>query len=299
MKKRKMSFWKNPLVWITFLYLTINSVWIIYRLFWGLSSSFKSHSEFRRNVFSLPGFPWEWSWKNYAVVFDNFYVKVTSTTEGVYYVGILEQLWNTVYYCTMSSVSAVMATCLVAYAVSKFKYKFNEFLIGCYWCSVILPLVGTGGSSMYLFRLFGLYNNLYLFPIISRYSFLSINFLIFRAAFNGISDSYRDAAYIDGASEFTVMFKVIFPQVSSLIFVTVFLGIAGSWDQYSTPLLYLPQAPTLGVGLYQFSQSVQTEVSSITVKLAACVLMSIPTLIFYFLNKKKIVNRMSIGGLKE
>ena len=152
---------------------------------------------------------------------------------------------------------------------------------------------------MHVYRLFGLYDNLYLFSVVSRFTFLSFTFLVFKAAFSGVSSAYREAGIIDGASEFTCMFKIAIPMVYPYIVVNLLTSFVGTWENYQTMLLYLPGYPTLAVGLYKLSLSVETAVSSVNVKLAGCVMMSIPIIILYWFRRSHIIVNLSVGGLKE
>lgn len=298
-KRKILEFVKNPLVIVCFIYFVLYTALTLSELYFGVFSSFKSHSELRKSVFAFPkGWPWEWHWENYAIALSNFDVKVTSAN-GVYFVGIGEQLWNTAYYGVVSSLVCATVTMCVAYATACYNYKFNDVLVGCYWASVIIPIVGNGASGMQIFRSLGLYNNMYLFCIVSRFTFLSINFLYFRAIFKNVNGSYREAALLDGANEFQILVKIMIPQAMHLFVVVFFLGVISLWDEYSSPLLYFPSYPTIAVGLYKLNLSTETAVSSSTVKLAACIVTSIPTLIFYFFFRKKLIVDVSLEGVKE
>ena len=293
--KKSVALLKNPVFIFVLLFLIINAFLILFQIYWGVITAFKSQSDFRKNLFGLPT---TWYWENFRNVLENFDVKISSATQGVYYISIWEQLYNTVFYCVVSTLMEVFVPCCVGYVIASFKYKFNAFIIGAYWFSVLYPTTGTGAAQLYVFRLFGLYDNLYTFSIVSRFTFLSLSTLIFRGAFSGVSASYREAGIVDGASEFTCMFRLAIPMVYPYVVVNIIRSLVVSWENYATMILYLPSYPTIAVGLYKLSLSVETAVSSLHAKLAGCVMMSVPIALLYWFNRSKLLVNLNVGGIK-
>ena len=293
--KKSVTLLKNPVFIFILLFLIINCFLILFQIYWGVITAFKTQSEFRRNLFGLPK---EWCWQNFVNVWENFDIKRASEGVGIYYITIWEQLYNTVFYCVVSTLMEVLVPSCVGYAIASFKYKFNAFIIAAYWFSVIYPATGTQAAQLYIFRVFGLFDNLYGFSIVSRFTFLSLSTLIFRGAFSGVSSSYREAGIIDGASEFTCMFRLAIPLVYPYLLVCLIRSFVVSWENYTTILIYLPSYPTLAVGVYRLSLSVEPAVNSIHTKLAGCVMMSIPIAILYWFNRSKILVNLNVGGIK-
>lgn len=294
-RRKLVDLIKNPYLLIPCLILVLKCAYILFELYWFTITSFKSPSEFRTDILGLPS---TLRWENFTNVLNNFRVKATIGNEIVF-IGIAEQFLNTLYYCFVGAFVKVLVPCVVAYAVSKFSYKFNIVLIGTYWVMRLMPVVGTGAASLKLFSALGLYNNMWLFTIVSNFSYTGNSFLIFIAVFSGISNTYREAAAIDGASEIIIFFKIILPQVLNVFVILVFSGFSGNWDNYTTPLLYFPAFPTLSVGIYHLSTTVSGAFSNITTKFAGFLMLSVPIVVVYWLNRKKILGKVSMGGLKE
>lgn len=294
-RRKFLDLIKNPYLLIPLIILTLKCIYILFELYWFVITSFKSPSEFRTDIL---GFPSVFRWENFTNVLNNFRVKV-STGNQIVFIGIAEQFFYTLYYCFVGAVVKVLVPCTVAYAVSKFPYKFNIVLIGTYWIMRLMPVVGTGAASLKLFSAFGLYNNIWLFTIVSNFSYTGNAFLIFIAVFSGVSNTYREAAAIDGASEIIIFFKIILPQVFNVFVILAFSSFAGNWDNYTTPMLYFPAYPTLSVGIYHLSTTVSGAFSNITTKFAGFLMLSIPIVAVYWMNRKKILGKVSMGGLKE
>ncbi|MDD4110830.1 MAG: carbohydrate ABC transporter permease [Clostridia bacterium] len=280
------------------IFLFILSLSIVMLLFWAITTSLKSQNVFRVNPFGLlAGWPWEWEWNNYVKIFQHFSVPVV--IEGVpYNIGVGQQLINTLIYCFTGAFMSTMVPCLVAYATSKFNFKYNAVLDTIVILTLIIPIVGNTASTMQILKFFGLYDNIWL-NLVTQFNFLGIYYFVFKAAFKGISEDYRDAAYIDGASEFKVLVKIMLPMVSKVVFTVFMLKFISFWEDYQTPLLYVPNHPTIAYGVFYLSNSNINGLNVVPVRLAGCMIMAIPIITIYIIFRNQLIGKVSMGGLKE
>jgi putative aldouronate transport system permease protein len=65
------------------------------------------------------------------------------------------------------------------------------------------------------------------------------NVFVFRTFFSGIDKALREAAYIDGASDVLILFKVIIPLSKALLATFALFSIVGAWNSYFNALIYL------------------------------------------------------------
>ena len=70
-----------------------------------------------------------------------------------------------------------------------------------------------------------------------------------------------------------------------------------TWNSYDTALVYLPELPTLPVGIYQFNTEMIFR-ARLDILFAACVLISIPAVILFIVFNKTITTNVSVGGIK-
>ena len=115
-----------------------------------------------------------------------------------------------------------------------------------------------------------------------------------------MSWSYAEAAEIDGANDFQIYFKVMFPQAITM-FGSLFLMLwMADWNNYGTALIYLSKMPTLAVGIYKFKQDmVYFGGGRPDILYAACTLVLIPPLVMFALCNKALMSNVSLGGIKE
>ena len=129
-------------------------------------------------------------------------------------------------------------------------------------------------------------------------NFVNMWFLVFYAAFKSVPNDYMEAAYIDGASEFMVMTRVILPLVKNTFSTVMLIFFVDLWNDYQTPLLFIPGYPTLAMIVYEFSNTTKTGFSSATVRMASCALMVVPTLVIFVAFKDKLMGNLTMGGIK-
>ena len=126
--------------------------------------------------------------------------------------------------------------------------------------------------------------------------------MIFFEFFNTIPAAYREAAEIDGASQLRVMVLIYFPLAAKM-FGTIFLIQAIElWNDYNSVLLYMPSHPTLVYGIFRIvvgEGGTDMMKYPATERIAATMLLAVPTMIVFFIFKDRIMGNLSMGGLKE
>lgn len=292
--REKMS----PYIIITLIMIVTTITINLVLLTWGIFTSLKTQNYFRTHVFGLPqGAPWDWAWENYTKVLDRFYVTV-GAVNGTRKVWLPELAYNTVIYAVSGTIANTGCAFFCAYATAKYKYKFNTIMVGTVIITMILPLIGSGAASMKLFMALGLYDTL-MFKFVANFNFLGMDFLLFRGLFQGISDDYLNAARLDGASEWRIIFQIVMPLASGLLIIQLFSGVLGLYNDWQTPLLYMPNHPTLAYGVYTITTSKEGEFTTVPVRIASSVMIGIPSAILFILLRKKMFITINIGGLKE
>ena len=140
------------------------------------------------------------------------------------------------------------------------------------------------------------------------------NMIIMRSFFYGIPDSIREAAQIDGASHFSILWKIYIP-LSKPVFATLALFYAvGRWNGYSDALMYLSIKKQEFYPLQLFLYNILNSVNSVDVATmegfsspglseslkAAIVMFSIiPILCIYPWLQKYFIHGVTLGGVKE
>lgn len=280
------------LFWLLGITLLIYTISLVIPLIWGMLTSLRSRNDFKLNgAFALPA---TWEFVNYANVWKFFVVNVQSGagTRDVY---LPELFLNSVTYSVGLGLLSTLSPCLVAYLCAKFPYKFSRFIYGMVVVLMVIPIVGNMPSLIVVVKTLGIYDT-YFGMACMKFTFANTYFIIFYSTFKGLAEGYAEAARIDGASETTIMFKIMFPLVRPTIMAVFMLKMIAMWNDYMTSMIYYPSHPTAALGLLLYNQN--SRVSSVPEKLAGAVTVITPLLIVYITFKKYLMGNLTMGGLK-
>ena len=267
----------------------------LFILGWAFMSAFKSDVNW---LVDKIGLPTEIVFTNFEVAFKNFSIKVSGIT---FY--IEDMLLNSVLYSIGSVLASIFVTSLVAYCCAKYnQYLICKILYAIVIVVVVLPIVGSLPSAIQMSKAIGFYDNI-LGIIIQHAGFCNMNFLIFYGAFKGVSKTYSEAAFIDGAGQWSVYFRIILPLVKSSLFAVGLLQFISYWNDFTVSLYYLPSHPVLSFGIQRFLSTgggtgyVEQGVNN-PMRLAIIFLSASPILVLFFCFRKKLMSNITVGGLK-
>lgn len=189
----------------------------------------------------------------------------------------------------------------MAYVMSRFRFRGNRFLYNLGIVLMLIPIVGNTASTMIIYKKWNLYDNLYAVLFIPpSTAFSGMNFLVLYGALKAIPLTYSEAAYLDGASEYTVMFRIIIPMVIPTCATFYLLGFIASWNAYESYLIWYPSTPNLSYGMYKYTRSATTGAGALSMPeiLAGLTFATLPSTILYLSFQKIIRSKLTVGGLK-
>ena len=272
---------------IIFLILFIIIAFVcIYPLFWAFNNSLKTFDEYSENNFILTK---SWDFYNYFKVFNG-----TFQYNGVTYLGMLyNSLWILVVRVFVNIASSLM----LAYAIARFEFPGRNFLYAVVIFANTIPIIGSGPATFKLLNSLNMVEN----PTTIWLSWaggFDFAFIVLYGYFKGISPSYSESAYVEGAGELRVFFSIILPQVVPCVVAIMITQAIGVWNDYSTVMIYLRTTPNLAYGLYMFNTESIYISNSKPIYFAAAVISAVPVIILYACTQKLILTNMTAGGLK-
>lgn len=296
MAKVKRKIKSASAIWVVLgIFLLLYSISLFVPLIWGLFSSFKGKLEFITNKFGMPK---EWLFSNYSTVIKHFFIKLDSA-HGLRQVYIPEMLLNSFLYAFGAALFQAVVQFITAYAAARFDFKIRKVLYTIVILAMIIPIVGSEPSTLAIANALNLRDSILGMYLMKSY-FLGMYFLVFFETLKAFPKDYQEAAYIDGAGNFTVMFKIMAPLSANTFFTIVLLLFVGFWNDYTTPMIYMPNVPTLAYGLYYFVDLCRiNEVNTQPMRLSACIMMLLPTLVLFLIFHNRLLSNVTIGGVKE
>lgn len=267
---------------VVFVIFTLYAATLLFPLVWGLISSLKTPFEYYE-PFSLPAKP----------LFSNYLNAIDSL--GMENMSMLEMLWNSIWFSVGSTIITVLCTSITAYVMSKYRFRGRRFVYSLFIIVLVFPIYGSFPAQYRLmYNLHVVDSYLILFTAIGAISF---NLLIMMSFYDSLSWSYAESAMIDGAGPLKIYHRVMLPQATSMVLAIFLMVFIGNWNNYLSPILYLPSRLTLSAGLFMF-QEVVTRQGNYPEYFAASFMLILPVFILYCFLANTIMTNLSIGGLK-
>lgn len=292
-KKSSIKNGMTPLTIAMLVFLCIYVVSLLAPILWALLTSFKSNTEFRINIVGLPE---KWVW-NYSTVFEQFKVRVNTDT-GVVDIGMGLMYIYSVLYSVGCAFFNTLVPCTTSYCCARFRqWRFSKLLYSIVIVTMALPIVGNLPSEIRVAKALGLYDHIWGLWVMKA-NFLGMYFLVFYNSFRSMPDGFREAAKIDGAGNFRIFFNVEFPLVKNTFFTIMLINFITFWNDYQGALIYLPSYPTIALGMYNIANTPENIMSSIPMRMTGAMMMLVPILIIFLIFHKRLLNNLTVGGLK-
>jgi multiple sugar transport system permease protein len=266
--------------WILVLVLALGGLAVVFPIFWLFSLSFRPASEL--NVVPPTLLPVTWTLKNYETVFAR--------------APMFSYLWNSFVFATVSTLFIILTSSTAGYIFAKFKFPGNNFLFMLVLATAIVPF------EIYMVPLFLQMNALHLVnqPLGLFLPFLVLSYGIFfmrQNTMTSVPDEILDAARIDGMSETGIMIRLVPRLLAPAVSALAILAFIQAWTAFIWPLLILndPKYFPMELALSQFAN---TGASNFAVTSAASVIALLPSIIAFLFLRRRIVEGITITGLK-
>jgi multiple sugar transport system permease protein len=204
---------------------------------------------------------------------------------------------NTIIILVFVLLGAILVGSMLAYVLDRFKFPGNALIRTLFLFASLLPGVAMQVATYKIMYNLHFINHLYGYIIMSMGTDI-ISIYIFIQFFENISKSLDESAIIDGASYFTVYFKVLFPLLKPAIITVLVLKGVGTYNEYYNANLYLQDKTilrTVSTSLYTFTGPLGNQYNMI----CAGVLISIlPALIIFILCQKQVYSGLTLGSVK-
>lgn len=223
---------------------------------------------------------------------------------------LMSSYLNTIIYCIGNTIFTLVFTAMTAYPLSvpgfRLKTAVTVFL------TITMFISGGMIPTYLLIRSLGLVNNMLVMML--PFCVGAYNVILFRTFFSGIPPALREAAIIDGASEMTVLFRMVLPS-SKAIFATIGLfTVVGKWNDWYNAMLYLSDAQyplqmvlrkilfnTVSMGGMDPASAAlfrNNQVTGENIKMAAIIITILPILCIYPFLQKYFVKGVFVGTVK-
>ncbi|MBO8426617.1 MAG: ABC transporter permease subunit [Firmicutes bacterium] len=257
----------------------------------------------------------EWNLKNYAYILGITidgrmwpeYADSTSSIDAVicpstgmtYY---LTWFFNTLVLAVIVCIINTMFVMMVAYAMSRFRFKARELLMKLNLVLGMFPGF-LGMIIMYwvmkeIFHLQGTF-----WALIFIYCGGSgMGFFVSKGFFDTVSYSIDEAAMIDGANRAQIFWDIILPLSKPIVVYTILTAFMSPWGDYITSsyIIGIQNSSnwTIAIGLYKWATDTKNYINYYTRYAAGSVLLAIPLAILFIATQRYYVAGVTGGAVK-
>ncbi|MCM3131262.1 carbohydrate ABC transporter permease [Paenibacillus polysaccharolyticus] len=265
---------------LAYVCLIVASAFFITPFIWLLSTSLKPLTQ----IFTFPP-----EWIPQPILWSNY-------SRAVEYIPFWTYLKNTAIITIASTLGVIISCPLVAYSFAKLEYRGRGILFFVTLAVMMIPGQVTMIPLFLLFTKLGWVGTA-LPLIVPQFFGVPIYIFLLRQFFMGLPDALREAARLDGASEFRIYLQIMFPLAKSAVLAVALFQFMGSWTDFMGPLLYLTNEPsyTVSLGLQQFQSQKGSEWGLL---MAVSTLMTLPIIVLFFFLQKTFISGITFSGIK-
>jgi raffinose/stachyose/melibiose transport system permease protein len=265
---------------LAYVVLTIGVVIAIVPFLVTILASLKSTPELVQGVLSLPEDP---QWGNYREAW----------TEGRFERYFL----NSVLVAIGVVIPSIVLSCMAGYAFARFRFRGKSALFIYLLLGLVVPLQALVIPLFYMMREINLLDSLWALILPQIAMSMSFGTLLMREAFSDVPREIVEAAVLDGASSWRVLWEIMFPLARPFVGTLGLMFFIWTWNEFLLPLVVNidPAYHTLPVGLLFFQQQ---WTSNLPLTAAGATIIFLPLTIIFLLFQRQMIEGLTQGALK-
>jgi multiple sugar transport system permease protein len=266
---------------IVYTILTLGMLVTLIPFIWVILTSLKSASEIIRVPPTF--FPLKWTFQSYLTIFNDPRVPL-----GRFFM-------NSMFVTGMHVIFVLFTSSIAGFVFAKYRFWGQNAAFAFILAQLMVPFQVVMIPSYLILVKLHLVDNLWGLIVPAMVDAFGI--FLMRQFIEGIPSELIDAARIDGASEFTIYWQVILPQLGSGLAALGIFTFIGTWNDYLWPLIVITthERRTLPLLLTWYNNSHATRYD---LTMAASVLVLLPILVVYIFFQRWIVKGIALTGFK-
>ena len=276
-----MSYTSRGRPYLLWLVLGLGGLLMVAPFYWTLITSFKSPAELR--VFPPTWWPQQPTlehWRGLAnLQFGSF----------------VDFFRNSLIVVVTQTAGVLLLCAMAGYVFAKFRFAGRDAL---FWVVLAMLMIPPNFLIIPLYALvvdLGWTNSLV--ALIVPGLFYPLGIFLMRQAMSNVPDELLDAARIDGASEFTIFFRIMLPLTTAALSALTIFHFIGEWDSLLWPLIVIdePALFTIPLGLAQFRGRFGTAIGPVA---AGAMVAVLPVILVYLFAQRQFIEGITQSGLK-
>jgi len=276
---------RNPL---SLLNISILIVLCLYSLFslapilLAIVNSGKTQGEILTNILA---FPTNFKWDNYLIAFEK--------------INFIRSFMNTLIIVIIGCAGIVLFSAIAGFKLARTKTKLSTFYYGLFVLSMLIPFHSIMITLVKISTVTHLQGKVGGLGLIYIGLGVPMAIFLYTGFIKSIPSELDEAARMDGCSDLTLFFKIIFPQLKPITATIIITNALWMWNDFLLPLLILPNSKSYTLLLSTnmlFGQYGNNDWPAI---LSVLIMAMLPAIVFYLFLQKNILKGISEGALKQ
>lgn len=212
---------------------------------------------------------------------------------------------NTIFYCALGGAFSTILCTMGGFVLSRKGLVLKKYIM----IFLTITMFFNGGMipTYMVIKKIGLLNNRLVMIIPNAVNVMSL--VIIRTAIQGMPTSLEESARLDGAGNFTILFKIVIPLVKATVAVLALQYVLMKWNAYFEAMIYLNDRKMYPLQVILREILVESDSSSLTydaelaqyadlIEYCTIVVAILPVFCFYPFILKYFTKGMMVGSLK-
>ena len=273
---------RNPLhllgLWVLIIAI---AVFALFPFYYAVITSFKSGSQ----IFRIDYLPVAFDWENYINVM----------TQGSF----ARNLLNSVLVSAVTVAISLLLAVTAAYALARVRFRGRAVLLFTILSVSMFPQMAVLAGLFEMIRAMGLYNTP--FALIFSYMIFTLPFTVWvlTTFMRDLPVELEEAAIVDGAKPWQIIFKVFMPLMWPALVTTGLLAFIAAWNEFLFALTFVSNDSqrTVPVAIALLSGASEQEIPWGPI-MAASVIVTVPLIVLVLIFQRKIVAGLTAGAVK-
>ncbi len=236
-----------------------------------------------------------------ALTYTFFPQKLTFANFGKLFKETMFLRWfgNTLLVAVSSCILSTLITLMVAYALSRFRFKLRKPLMKLALILGMFPGFMSMIAVYYILKAFGLDGQLVSLVLVYSGG-AGLGFYVAKGFFDTVSKSLDEAARLDGATSWQVFWKIIVPMSKPIIVYTALMAFISPWSDFIFAKVILGtnrESYTVAIGLFEFLDSTHKN-TYFTCFAAGSIFVAVPVVLLFIFLQKYYVEGITGGSVK-
>lgn len=259
------------------LLMVLLSIFCLFPVYWMLASSFRPANA----MFETSLWPTTMSLDNY--------------TQAIDAIPIARMLFNTLVFSVLSTVFQLLTGILAAFAFARWKFRCDKLVYTAVALTWLVPFQVVMIPNYLLIAQMGLLDSIIALILPNLAAALAI--LLLAQAMRGFPKEVMEAARMDGARNWRILWEVLVPNLRGTIASLAILIFISTWNEYFWPLLLSRTAENsvIQIGIQMFMTAEGNQWGPL---MAASTLASLPVLLIYVVLQRQVVQSFMKSGIR-